>query len=393
MRKPEIDHILIKMLESNANISDVILTVDKPFQVEAAGVLIPVELEPHFEKLTPFQTEIFALNLVNQDRRLMDALINEGSCDLSYELPGIARFRVNIFSQRGQYSIVLRKLETQIPTFAELGLPDAYRRVAIEKNGIILVTGATGSGKTTSLAAVINDINEKNPIHIITLEDPIEYTHTQKKATINQRELGKDFDSFANGLRASLRQAPKVILVGEMRDRDSVEIALNAAETGHLVLSTLHTADAGSTVNRILGLFSIEEENQIRTRLADSLRWIICQRLLPKIGGGRVAAFEAMGTSLRVKDIVLHGESEGKTFMDIIQQGKAFGMVTFDNCIVDLYDKGLITEETAKAYASNRSNVGRGIDAIKNARGEKTTDLGKLEVDRSYGKDGSNVWG
>ena len=393
MRKPEIDHILIKMLESNANISDVILTVDKPFQVEAAGVLLPVDFEPHFEKLTPFQTEVFALNLINQDRRLMDALINEGSCDLSYELPGIARFRVNIFSQRGQYSLVLRKLETQIPSFAELGLPEAYRRVAAEKNGIILVTGATGSGKTTSLAAVINDINEKSPIHIITLEDPIEYTHTQKKATVNQRELGKDFDSFASGLRAALRQAPKVILVGEMRDRESIEIALNAAETGHLVLSTLHTTDAGQTINRILGMFSIDEENQIRTRLADSLRWIICQRLLPKVGGARVAAFEALGTSLRVKDLILHGEKDGNSFEDIIQQGRAFGMVTFDNCIIELYEKGLITEDTAKAYASNRSNVGRGIDAIKNARGEKTTDLGKLEVDRSYGnKGGENVW-
>lgn len=393
MRKPEIDHILIKMLESNANISDVILTVDKPFQVETAGVLVPVELEPHFEKLTPFQTEVFALNLINQDRRLIEALIKEGSCDLSYELPGIARFRVNVFSQRGQYSIVLRKLETQIPTYAELGLPEAYRRVATEKNGIVLVTGATGSGKTTSLAAVINDINEKHPVHIITLEDPIEYTHTQKKATVNQRELGKDFDSFANGLRASLRQAPNVILVGEMRDRESVEIALNAAETGHLVLTTLHTTDASQTLNRILGMFSFEEENQVRTRLADSLRWVICQRLLPKVGGGRVAAFEALGTSLRVKDVVLHGESEGKTFLDIIQQGKAFGMVTFDNCIVELYEKGLITEDTAKAYASNRSNVGRGIDAIKNTRGEKTTDLGKLEVDRSYGKDAGKLWG
>ncbi len=387
MRKPEIDHILIKMLESSANISDIILTVDKPFQVEAAGVLVPVELEPHFERLTPFQTETFALNLINQDRRLIDLLMNEGSCDLSYELPGLARFRVNIFSQRGQYSIVLRKLETQIPSFTELGLPDAYRRVAEEKNGIVLVTGATGSGKTTSLAAVINDINEKHPVHIITLEDPIEYTHTQKKATVNQRELGKDFDSFANGLRASLRQAPNVILVGEMRDRESVEIALNAAETGHLVLSTLHTTDAGQTINRILGMFSFEEENQVRTRMADSLRWIICQRLLPKIGGGRVAAFEALGTSLRVKDIVLHGEAEGKTFQDIIQQGKAFGMVTFDNSIVELFAKGLITEETAKAYASNRSNVSRGIDSIKSARGEKTTDIEHLEVDRFYGKD------
>jgi twitching motility protein PilT len=392
MRKPEIDHLLMKMVESNVNISDLILTVDKPFQVEVSGLLVGVELEPQFEKLTPFQTETFALNLINQDQRLLEMLIKEGSCDLSYELPGVARFRVNIFSQRGHYSIVLRKLDTQIPTCTELSLPDAYYRVASEKNGIVLVTGATGSGKTTSLAAVINEINEKNSLHIITLEDPIEYTHAQKKATINQRELGKDFDTFANGLRAALRQAPKVILVGEMRDRESVEIALNAAETGHLVLSTLHTIDAGQTINRILGMFPIDEENQIRTRLADSLRWIICQRLLPKVGGGRIAAFEALGTNMRVKEVILHGESEGKTFSDIIQQSQAFSMVTFDNCIVDLYEKGSITEETARAYASNRANVGRGIDKIKSARGEKTTDLDSLEVDNTYGKIKDKTW-
>lgn len=392
MRKPEIDHILMKMLESNINISDLILTVDKPFQVEVSGLLVGVKLEPQFEKLTPFQTETFALNLINQDQRLLGMLIKEGSCDLSYELPGVARFRVNIFSQRGHYSIVLRKLDTQIPTCTELSLPDAYYRVASEKNGIVLVTGATGSGKTTSLAAVINEINEKNSLHIITLEDPIEYIHAQKKATINQRELGKDFDTFANGLRAALRQAPKVILVGEMRDRESVEIALNAAETGHLVLSTLHTIDAGQTINRILGMFPVDEENQIRTRLADSLRWIICQRLLPKVGGGRIAAFEALGTNMRVKEVILHGESEGKTFSDIIQQSQAFSMVTFDNCVVDLYEKGSITEETARAYASNRANVGRGLDAIKSARGEKTTDLDSLEVDNTYGKIKDTPW-
>jgi twitching motility protein PilT len=392
MRKPEIDYILTKMLESNVTISDLILTVDKSFQVEAAGRLVGVDLEPPFEKLTPFQTEIFALNIINQDHRLIETLIREGSCDLSYELPGVARFRVNIFSQLGHYSIVLRKLESKIPSCAELDLPNAYYRIAEEKNGIVLITGATGAGKTTSLAAVINEINEKKPVHIITLEDPVEYTHSQKEATINQRELGKDFDTFANGLRAALRQAPKVILVGEMRDRDSVEIALNASETGHLVLSTLHTIDAGQTINRILGMFSVEEENQMRTRLADSLRWIVCQRLLPKVGGGRVAAFEALGTSLRVKDIILHGESEGKTFFDIIHQGKAFGMITFDNCIVDLYEKDLITEDTAKAYASNRSIVSRGIDAIRSARGEKTTDLGVLEVDSLYGKTKSDHW-
>jgi len=386
MRKPEIEYILMRMLESHSNISDLNLTVDKPFQVESSGELTGVDLKPVFEKLTPFQTETFALNLINQDHRLLDDLVVKGSCDLSYELPGVARFRVNIFSQRGHYSVVLRKLETAIPSCADLKLPDAYYRVANEKNGIVLVTGATGSGKSTSLAAVINEINEQKSIHIITLEDPVEFTHRQRKATINQRELGKDFDSFSSGLRAALRQAPKVVLVGEMRDRESVEIALSAAETGHLVLSTLHTVDAGSTINRILGMFPSEEENQIRIRLADTVRWIICQRLLPKESGGRVAAFEALGSSLRVKDMILHGESEGKTFYDVMEQSKAFGMITFDTCIVDLYQRGLISEDTAKAYASNKPIVNRGIDSIKSARGEKTTDLGKLEVDKGYGK-------
>jgi twitching motility protein PilT len=386
MRKVEIDYILEKMLESHPNISDLNLTVDKPFQVESSGQLTGVDLEPPFKKLTPFQTETFAINLIGQDHRLMEDLVKKGSCDLSYELPGIARFRVNVFSQRGHYSIVLRKLETKIPSCADLKLPDAYYSVAGEKNGIVLVTGATGSGKSTSLAAVINEINEKKSIHIITLEDPVEFTHQQKKATINQRELGKDFDTFSSGLRAALRQAPKVVLVGEMRDRESVEIALSAAETGHLVLSTLHTVDAGSTINRILGMFPSDEENQIRIRLADTVRWIICQRLLPKEGGGRVAAFEAMGMNLRIKDVILHGESEGKTFYDIMEQSKGFGMITFDSCIVDLYTQGLVSEDTAKGYASNKSNVNRGVDAIKSARGEKTTDLGKLEVDKGYGK-------
>ncbi|HON58838.1 MAG TPA: PilT/PilU family type 4a pilus ATPase [Smithella sp.] len=392
MRKPEIDHILTKMLESNMDISDIVLTVGKPLQVYSSGELVPVQLRPHFERLSPFQTEIFALNLINQDRRLMQDLIKEGSCDLSYELPGVARFRVNIFSQLGKFSIVLRKLETTVPSCADLNLPEAFLRIANEKTGIVLITGATGTGKTTSLAAVINEINEKFSVHIITLEDPVEYIHTQKRSTINQRELGKDFDTFANGLRAALRQAPKVILVGEMRDRESVEIALNAAETGHLVLSTLHTINAGQTINRIIGMFPLEEENQIRVRLADSIRWIVCQRLLPKIGGGRVAAFEALSTSLRVKDVILHGEAEGKTYFDIIQQGKPFGMVSFDDYIVDLYAQGLITESTAIAYSSNRAVVNRGIDSIKNARGEQTTDLGKLEIDKLYGKKKVEPW-
>jgi twitching motility protein PilT len=236
------------------------------------------------------------------------------------------------------------------------------------------------------LAAVLNEINDAKSVHIVTLEDPVEYDHPHKRSTFNQREMGNDFDTFASGLRAALRQAPKVILVGEMRDRETVEIGLSAAETGHLVLSTLHTMDAGQTINRILGMFSTEEENQIRIRLADTIRWIVCQRLLPRVGGGRVAAFEIMGTNLRVQDSILHGESEGKTFYEIIQEGRAFGMITFDDYIVGLYEKGLITEETAMAYASRRGIVGRGIDAVKAARGEATTDIEDLQVDMDYGK-------
>jgi twitching motility protein PilT len=392
MRKPEIDHILTRMLESNPSISDFIITVNKPFQVDSAGQLVSVTLRPHFEKLTPFQTEIFALNLINQDHRLMYDLIKEGSCDLSYELSGVARFRVNIFSQLGNYSIVLRKLESIVPSCAELGLPDAYYKISREKNGIVLITGATGTGKTTSLAAIINEINNNSSVHIVTLEDPVEYTHPQNLSTINQRELGKDFDTFVNGLRAAMRQAPKVILVGEMRDRESVEIALSAAETGHLVLSTLHTVDAGQTINRIIGMFPRDEESQIRVRLSDAIRWIACQRLLPKVGGGRIAAFEAVSTSLRVKDVILHGESEGKTFHDIITQGRAFGMMTFDDCIIDLFDKNLITENTAMAYSTNKAIVNRGIDVIKKSRGEQTTNIGTLEVDRLYGKAKADPW-
>jgi len=386
MRKQEIDFILGKMLDSYGNVSDLNITVGKPFQVEASGQLTGVELDPPFRKLTPFQTEIFAMNLINQDRRLTETLISEGSCDSSYELPGKARFRVNIFGQRGNYSVVMRKLETRIPTCEDLNLPEAFYKMAEEKNGIILVTGATGSGKSTSLAAVLDRINEAKSVHIVTLEDPVEFSHPHKKATFNQREMGNDFDTFANGLRAALRQAPKVILVGEMRDRETVEIGLSAAETGHLVVSTLHTVDAGQTINRILGMFSSEEETQIRIRLADTIRWVVCQRLLPKVGGGRVAAFEIMGSNLRIKDTILHGESEGKTYSEIITASNAFGMITFDDYIVELYQKELITEETARGYATNKGVVGRGIDSVKSAKGEKTTELGKLSIDQEYGK-------
>jgi len=386
MRKQEIDHILNKMLFSFDNVSDLNITVGKPFQVENSGELTGVDLKPAFENLTPFQTEIFALNIINNDRRLIEILLTEGSCDLSYELPQKARFRVNIFSQRSNYSIVLRKLSTEIPTLNQLNLPDAFQKMSGEKNGIILVTGSTGSGKSTSLAALLNEINETKSVHVVTLEDPVEFQHPHKKSTFNQREMGTDFDMFSSGLRAALRQAPKVILVGEMRDRETVEIGLSAAETGHLVVSTLHTVDAGQTINRILGMFNNEEENQLRIRLADTVRWIVCQRLLPKVSGGRVAAFEIMGSNLRVKDTILHGESEGKTYYEIINASKSFSMMTFDSCILDLYEKGLITEETAMAYCSRKGVVGRGIDSIKSTRGEATTDIEDLQVDMDYEK-------
>lgn len=386
MKKQEIDHILVRMLDFHRDVSDLNFTVGKPMQVESAGELIPVEIKPNFKALSPFQTEILALNLINQDRRLTETLLSQGSCDLSYALPGKARFRVNIFSQGGNLSIVLRKLESKIPTIEERNLPKAMHQIAQEKNGLVLVTGATGSGKTTTLAAILDKINEEKSVHIITLEDPVEYQHHHKRSTFNQRELGLDFDSYANGLRAALRQAPKVILVGEMRDRETVEIGLSASETGHLVLSTLHTVDAGSTINRVIGMFPNEEERQIRIRLADSVRWIVCQRLLPKIGGGRVATFEMLGTNLRVQDAILNGESEGKTFYDIMESSNAFGMVTFDQHLVGLFEEGQITQETAMAFASQRGIVGRGIDSIKSSRGETTSDIEKLEIDRTYNK-------
>jgi twitching motility protein PilT len=386
LKRQQIDHILTGMLESHDNVSDLNFTVEKPLQVESSGQLVPVSINPPINRLTPFQTEILALNLVGGDRRLTKTLLNTGSCDTSYQLAGKARFRVNIFSQKGYFSSVMRQLATRVPTVEEMKLPPAFRKMAEERNGLILITGATGSGKSTSLAAILNEINESKSVHVVTLEDPVEYVHAQKKSTFNQRELGVDFDAFASGMRAALRQAPKVILVGEMRDKETVEIALSAAETGHLVLSTLHTTDAGATVNRILGFFEREEEKQIRIRLSDAMRWIACQRLLPKNGGGRVAAFEIMGTSLRVKDAILHGESDGKTFYDMTEQGQPFGMMTFDQCIAELYREGIVTEETAISYASRKAIVGRSIDAVKSERGEKTTTIEGLRMDGEYGK-------
>lgn len=386
MRRAELDAFLTRILDESPKASDINFTVGKPPQVEEDGLLKPVCLDFGISKLTPFHTETIALNLVGNDRRGIAHLLTEGSCDISYHLPGRARFRVNVFSQRGTYSIAMRQLPTRIPSIEELKLPSVLKKVAEEKFGIIFVTGATGSGKSTTLAAVLNEINLIKPYHVVTLEDPVEFVHPQLKATFNQRELGLDFDSFANGLRAALRQAPKVILVGEMRDRETVEIGLSAAETGHLVLTTLHTMDAGQSINRIIGMFELEEERLIRIRLADTIRWVISQRLLPKQGGGRVAAMEIMGSSLRVKEAIVQGESEGKTFYEMMQQGNPFGWTTFDECIISHYEEGLISEETALAYATRRPVVKRGIDQLKSARGEKTSDIEGLKIDRDYSR-------
>lgn len=386
MKKQETEHILTRMLDSHSNVSDLNITVGRPLQVESAGELLPVDMKPSIKNLTPFQTEVLALNLIDGDRRLTETFMRTGSCDLSYSLPGKARFRVNIFAQSGHISIVLRRLESKVPTVRDMKLPESFLEMGRELNGIVIFTGATGTGKTTSLAAILEEINERRAVHVVTLEDPIEYQHPHKKATFNQREMGRDFDSFASGLRAALRQAPKVILVGEMRDRETVEIGLTAAETGHLVLTTLHTVDAGQTINRILGMFTNEEEKQVRIRLADTIRWVVSQRLLPKIGGGRVAAFEVLRSNIRVKEAILQGESEGKTYYDMMQSGRPFGMITFDEYIIDLYEKGLVTQETALAFASHKAVASRGIDKVKSARGETTTDIRDLELDRGYGK-------
>jgi twitching motility protein PilT len=380
MRRNELDHILSTMLDSQREVSDLLFTVDRPLQVESEGVLHAVRSSPPLECLTAFQTETVALNLMGGSPRLLDDLLRTGSCDTSYSLADQARFRVNIFQQRGNTSIVLRKLNTVIPTLAQLKMPDIFHEVAREKTGLILVTGATGSGKSTTLAALIDEINETKPIHIVTLEDPVEFVYTQKKATINQRELGQDFDTFPRGLRAALRQAPKVILVGEMRDRDTIEIALSAAETGHLVMSTLHTIDAGQTINRILGMFELEDQEQVRQRLADTLRWVIGQRLAPKIGGGRQALLEIMGSNLRTKESIVLGESEGKSFYEIMEASYPFGWRTFDQSCLEAFDAGIVSEETALLFSSKRGPVTRGIDNIKKRRGELTSNVTGLRM-------------
>jgi twitching motility protein PilT len=372
--------MLKTMLASQPEVSDLLFTVGRPPQVEVYGELKPVVLDPPIEKLTAYQIETIAQNMVGDNLWLIEDLLRHGSCDASYALGDQARFRVNIFAQRGCYSIVCRQLNAEIPTLEQLKFPEIFKQIPKEKTGLILVTGATGSGKSTTLAALLNEINESKPVHIVTLEDPVEFVHPHKMATFNQRELGIDFDNYANGLRAALRQAPKVILVGEMRDRETVKIALSAAETGHLVMSTLHTVNAGETINRILGMFEAEEQEQMRIRLSDTLRWVVSQRLPPKAGGGRMALLEIMGSNLRTQEAIRLGETEGKSFYEIIEASYPFGWRNFDHACVEAFEQGLITEETALVYGTKRSIVARGIDNIKKARGELNQTAGSLRM-------------
>lgn len=386
MRRIELDAILSAMLQSYEGISDFLFTVGRPLQVEAFGRLKMINVEPPINSMTSYQTEAIALNIVGRDRRLLEDLIQTGSCDCSYALGEEARFRVNIFRQKGHLSIVMRKLQTQIPTLKTLSLPGIFEKLCQEKTGLILFTGATGSGKTTSLAAVLNHINESQPVHIVTLEDPIEFVHPHKMASISQREMGLDFENYASGLRAALRQAPKVILVGEMRDRSTVETALSAAETGHLVLSTLHTIDAGQSINRILGMFDTGEEMHVRQRLADTMRYVVSQRLAPKINGGRQLLLEVMGNNLRTKEAIALGEHETRDFYSITEASSSFGWCTFDQSILRAYELGAISEETAIIYASRKGAVTRAIDSIKKTKGiaDATSGL-RLDLDSKIG--------
>src|SRR5688572_21631411 len=349
--------IIERMLLVSDKISDLNFSVGQPPQVEINGKLTPVQ-PLGMQKLTPYQTEIIALTLIHGNPDAAERLARTGTADLSYSLPSRARFRVNTFQQRGLYSIVMRVIPTDIPTIKSLGLPSHLTDIAELRNGLVLITGPTGAGKSSTQAAIIDIINEKKHYHVVTIEDPIEYLHSHKNSTINQREIGHDTKDFPSALRATLRQAPKVILIGEMRDFETTEIALEAAETGHLVLSTLHTIDASKTVDRIIGLYPKNEEPVIRTRLAQTFRYIISQRLVPRADQrGRIAAVEILRSSPRTREYIEAGEIEGKSLLDAMRDGKLDGMQDFDTVIKDLIERGVVSLEDALAFATNQNNL------------------------------------
>ena len=369
MDNQSIDALLGAMIQSREGVSDLLFTVGKRPVVETHGWLEEFVVETPEPVFGPKEIGQLTDHIINGDERLMNDLATWGSCDCSYTLKDVARFRINIFKQNGKQAIVMRKLQSEVPTLEKLGLPPIFREIVKEKNGIILVTGGTGTGKTTTLAAMLNELNQTEEIHIVTLEDPIEFFHSHGKAAISQRELGKDFPNFADGLRAALRQAPKAILVGEIRDRETLEIAMTASETGHIVFSTLHTINAGQTINRILGMFGREEEQQLRQRLAATLRYIVSQRLVNKIDGGRLLVTEIMGSSLRTRETIVYGESENKSFHEIIEAGSSLGWHSFDQSILEAYKAGIITEETALVSCTNKGKLRRELDTLQKQRG------------------------
>ena len=349
--------IISAMLKAASHVSDLVFSPGRLPQIESNGQLVPVAI-PGVEMLRSEDTARIAADLIGSNQQAVEKLRNEGSCDISYSLPRLSRFRVNIFTQRGSRAIVMRVIPAKIPTFAELGLPPQLGEAARLRNGVVLVTGPTGSGKSSTLAAIIDRVNEEQAFHILTIEDPIEFLHSHKKGTVHQRELHSDTPSFALALRAALRQAPKVILVGEMRDRETIEIAMEAAETGHLVFSTLHTIDASKTIERIVGVFPLADQHVIRTRFSKSFRYIISQRLLPrKDGGGRIAAIEILKSTMRTREYVERGESEGKSLVDAMRDGSTEGMQHFDAELERMVREGTIELSTAFAFATNAGNL------------------------------------
>jgi twitching motility protein PilT len=352
MSTPE---LLTVMLRTSSKISDLFFSPGKPPLVEINGKLSPAGAA---RALTPEDTRRIASELIGDNQHAIGNLKELGSCDVSYSLPGAHRFRVNIFMQRGTCAVVMRVIPGKVPDFESLNLPAELGKIVELRNGIVLVTGPTGSGKSSTLAAVIDKINKEQSYHVLTIEDPIEFLHPHKNCIVHQRELHSDTPSFALALRAALRQAPKVILVGEMRDRETIEIAMEAAETGHLVLSTLHTIDASKTVERIVGVFPMAEQHTIRNRLAKSFRYIISQRLIPrKDCAGRVAAMEVLKSTLRTREYVEKGEGDGKTLLDAMRVGSEDGMQHFDGEIEKLVRAGTIEMDTGLAYATNAGNL------------------------------------
>jgi twitching motility protein PilT len=369
MDRKTADALLAAMVQHGDDVSDLLFMEGKPPLVDIHGRLRAFPIDAPQSVTTPELIEELSNYIINDNQRLMSMFEATGSCDCSYTVENVARFRANIYKQNGRRAIVMRRFPSNIPTLDALGLPPVFREIVKENNGIVLITGAAGTGKTTTLAAMVNEINHTRDIHMLTLEDPIEFVHPHGRAAISQRELGTDFPSFADGLRVALRQAPKVILVGEIRDRETMEIAMTASETGHLVLSTLHTVNAGQTINRVLGFFDRDEEEQIRQRLAQTVRFIVTQRLVDKIGGGRLLVTEVLGNNLRTREAIIYGEAEGKTFHEIIEAGATRGWHSFDQCLLKAREADLVSDETVMLYCTHRAKTNQELDLLRRRRG------------------------